>query len=331
MPDETLLIERITSSVPSLRGTKGKSVGVELGIGDDALVLRPTAGADWVVTTDTFVEDVHFWADRHPTDSIGYKALARATSDLAAMGALPFTFLLALALPKARTGRWLDEMLSGMGRAARELELKLAGGDTTQASTVSMSLTVFGKIAPGAAIMRTGARPGDVIYVSGPLGGAELGLKLMQRGLYKDQRLRKLLRAHLYPEVRIKLGVWLATHQMASAMMDLSDGLSSDLARLCTASRVGARIYTERIPQVEVPSRFTGKLDSVAMALHGGDDYELLFTVPKQLVRKLTRAPGFSKLRAIGEVRRGAGISLVSSDERARPLKPLGWDSFREK
>ena len=336
MPDEDNLITRITRSVPSLTGTKGKLVGVELGIGDDALVLRPGSAKQWVVTTDAFIEDVHFWAHRHPADSVGYKGLARATSDLAAMGATPQFFLLTLALPKARTGLWLDKLLAGMGRAARELGLKLSGGDTTQAAAVSMSFTVIGEIAPGKAVARSGARPGDILYVSGALGRAQLGLELMRRGLDKDRRFRRLLRAHLYPKVQIKLGAWLAGQGVASAMMDLSDGLSADLGRLCAASQVGARLWAAQIPCARLPGKVSPQLrgkstQPLMMALHGGDDYELLFTVPRRMVGKLNAAPGFSDLHAIGQIQRGKTVSLVGKDGTEHALPALGWDSFREK
>jgi thiamine-monophosphate kinase len=336
MPDETQLIQKIARALRSFIGTKGRAVGVPLGIGDDAMVMRGVGGKDCVVTVDAFIEGMHFWADLHPADSVGYKALARATSDLAAMGARPKYFLLTLALPKARTGAWLDRMLGGMGKAARALGLTLVGGDTTQASAVSISITVVGEIARGRALTRAGAKPGDILYVSGALGRAQLGLELVRRGLGRDRRLRTLLLPHLYPRIRVELGSWLAAHEAASAMMDLSDGLSSDLARLCASSRVGARIYAERIPCVEIPARIAGRLgreaaDPLNMALHGGDDYELMFTVPKRLVGKLKGALGFRNLTAIGEIRRGSSVELVEADGRSRPLRALGWDPFRER
>jgi thiamine-monophosphate kinase len=336
MADEAHLIDKITAAVPSLIGSfDDRHAANNCGIGDDSAVLRARSGRDLVVTVDSFIEDVHFWAERHPADSVGYKALARATSDLAAMGATPSVFFLALALPPARTGTWLDGFLAGMGRAARSLGLKLVGGDTTKSAIISAAITVLGDIRRGRAVMRSGAKPGDGIYVSGTLGGASLGLELVRLGLVRDKRLQPLLAAHLYPQVRLKLGNWLAENRVASSMMDISDGLSSDLARLCAASRVGACLYSERIPRVNVPLRLAKRLgsacDPLALALHGGDDYELLFTVPRRLVVKLKGAPEFRELRAIGEIVRGRGISLVEEDGRRRPLKALGWDSFREK
>jgi thiamine-monophosphate kinase len=336
MPDETQLIERISRLIPSFTGTKGRSKAVSLGIGDDAMVIRGGSGIDWVVTTDAFVENIHFWADRHPADSVGYKALARATSDVAAMGAQPSVFLLTLALPARRQGKWLDAFLQGMGRAARSLGLTLAGGDTTQSDSISISITVFGEIARNRAVTRARARPGDIVFVSGTLGQAQLGLEVVRRGLVRNRAYQKLLKPHLYPQVRLKLGTFLAKHRLTSAMMDISDGLSTDLARLCAASGVGARLKKKQIPQVQIPAGIARRLgakasDPLNMALHGGDDYELLFTVPRRLVAKLRRAPDFRNLTAIGEIHRGNGVSLIGDSGQARPLASLGWDPFRKK
>lgn len=333
MPDEDHLIRRIARLIPSFLGSKGLRAGVPIGIGDDAMTIRTDGKKDLVVTVDAFTEGVHFLVDRHPPESVGYKALARATSDLAAMGARPRYFLLTLALPKARTGQWLDRMLRGMRKAALSLGLRLVGGDTTKSSLLSMSVTVIGEIARGQAVVRSGAKPGDTIFVSGTLGRTQLGLELLQHGLARNRRFQPLLKTHLYPSVRIELGAWLAEHRFASAMMDISDGLSTDLARLCTASAVSACIYEDRIPRVEIPGelRRLGRLgDPLKMALHGGEDYELLFTVPKRMLKELQRAPGARDLRSIGEIHRGKGVSLVPKTGKTRVLKPLGWDPFRE-
>lgn len=333
MPDEDRLIHRITRAIPSFTGRKGAKSEVLLGIADDAAVIRPTGSQDWVVTVDAFIEGVHFWADKHPPESVGYKALARATSDLAAMGVRPRFFLLTLALPKSRAGVWLDRMLRGMAKAARLLGLKLIGGDTTRSATVSMSITVIGE-STGKMVTRAGAKPGDLIYVSGALGRAQLGLEIVRSGLARKRQWHALLKAHLYPAICIKLGAWLAKHNIASAMMDISDGLSSDLSRVCAASKVGARIYAEQIPCEQLPAELAKQLryqprDVLDMALHGGDDYELLFTVPKRRLGRLRAAPGFFGLRAIGEIRSAKGISLVSEGGRTKELRPSGWDSFR--
>src|SRR5580704_11668553 len=169
------------------------STDLRLGIGDDAAIISPRSGTEWVLTCDAFLEGVHFLARTHPPDSIGYKSLVRATSDLAAMGATPRFFLLTLALPGSRTGRWLDEFLAGMRRAALLLGLRLAGGDTTRNPTIFISITVLGEVMDGRAVTRAGARPGDTIYVSGKLGRAQLGLELILRGIGREPRFGRLV------------------------------------------------------------------------------------------------------------------------------------------
>jgi thiamine-monophosphate kinase len=257
MDTEAQLIERITRAVPSrtdsfTRPGKG-GASLRLGIGDDAAVLAPDPRRDLIWTCDAFLEGIHFLGNTHPPDSVGFKSLVRATSDIAAMGGVPRLFLLTLALPAKRTGLWLDQFLTGMGRAARSLRVRLAGGDTTRAPLVFISVAVLGDIASGLAIPRSGARPGDLIYVSGRLGRAQLGLELIRRGAVRwksaDQQLRRLLQPHLYPKIRLELGAWLARHDVASAMIDISDGLSTDLGHVCTESGVGARVWAERIPR----------------------------------------------------------------------------------
>lgn len=334
MDSEDKLIRRIEQTLASkLAGVS--SACLRLGIGDDAAIMAPKRDTDWVLSCDAFLEGVHFMADVHPPDSVGYKALVRAASDLAAMGATPRLFLLTLALPSDRTGKWLGQFLKGMGRAARNLGMSLAGGDTTKASTIVVNVTVLGESPNGRAVLRSGARPGDIIYVSGKLGGAQLGLELMQRGIGNQMRYAKLSRPHLYPRIRVALGKWLAERRIASAMMDLSDGLSTDLARLASASHAGARIYSERIPRVAIPAEVARLVlgrnpDPLEMALHSGEDYELLFTVPVRKLKLLNRAPEFQELTAIGEITRDKRVLLVDAKGRARRLAPLGWDPFRK-
>jgi len=334
MNTEAKLIKKIARALPSSSPRSGGS-GLRLGIGDDAAIIVQNRGIDWVLSCDAFLEGVHFLADMHPADSVGYKALVRAASDLAAMGATPRLFLLTLALPSERTGKWLDEFLRGMGRAARSQGMRLAGGDTTKAESISISITVLGEVSAGKAVRRSGARPGDIIYVSGKLGRAQLGLELMQRGAGGQMRFAEVVRPHLYPHIRVELGRWLAERRIASAMMDLSDGLSTDLERLTSASRVGGRIYAERIPHVTIPAGL-GKFvpginpDSLHLALHGGEDYELLFTVSAHKVRQLSRAPEFRELTAIGEITGDKRIALVRPDGKAKPLASQGWDPFRK-
>jgi thiamine-monophosphate kinase len=330
MAHERQLVEKIAHALVPNRAASSR---LKMGIGDDAAVVAPSRRTEWVLSCDTFLEDVHFRVKTHPPDSVGYKSLARASSDLAAMGATPRFFLLTLALPTARTGAWLDAFLQGMARASRELGISIIGGDTTRSRTIFVSITVLGEIAPGRALTRSGARPGDIIYVSGKLGRAQLGLELVLRGHARNRQLRALVQPHLYPKIRIALGSWLAQHHIATSAMDLSDGLSTDLARLCTASQVGAKIYAGKIPIAAIPPAAARKLtkrklDSLQRALHGGEDYELLFTIPARQTRKLSRAPGAKALTAIGEITRSGELILVANDGREQPLTPEGWDPF---
>jgi thiamine-monophosphate kinase len=350
---EDKLIERIARAIPS---RIGRTAGdVRLGIGDDAAILKSRTGMEWVVSCDNFIEGVHFLGGIHLPDSVGYKALVRATSDLVAMGARPRIFMLALALPADRTGKWLDGFLRGMARAARFLDVRLIGGDTTTSATTTASVTVFGQVQAGQAVTRSGARPGDRIYVSGALGRAELGLEVLRAWTTRHGRavssqpaaFSKLLKPHFYPEIPMQLGLWLARNRIPSAMMDLSDGLSTDLYRLCEASGVGARLWASEIPRVVVPraaSRMVPtKLETLSMALHGGDDYGLLFTVPRRNESKLRyttasarrRFPGVACtgeiVRLTPELRRGASrVFLLDEEGRVKPLTPRGWDPFRK-
>jgi len=335
MDRESQLVERTVRAIPSSLGRRG-AANLRLGIGDDAAVLAPTGGAEWILSCDAFLEGVHFLEKVHPPDSVGYKALVRAVSDLVAMGGTPRLFLLTLAIPWRLTGNWLDSFLRGMARAARLLGMRLAGGDTTRSGSVYISVAVLGEAPRGRAVARSGARPGDIIYVSGRLGGARLGLELILNRGGAGRRLRRLLRPHLYPKIRVELGEWLARRGVPSAMMDISDGLSTDLDRLCRASGVGARLWADKIPQVAIPDRISRrrkmpKFDPLELALHGGEDYELLFTVPPRKVKRLKRAPEFRELTPIGEITRNRRMILVGEDGKSKMLEPGGWDPFREK
>jgi thiamine-monophosphate kinase len=326
MTRERELIERVARKLPSRFGG-----GLRLGIGDDAAVVR-TQGADWVITTDAFLENVHFLLRTHPPEAVGYKALARATSDLAAMGARPRYFLLSLALPPSCTGKWFDRFLSGMSRAARAFGLVLAGGDTTRNPLASINLTVIGEVAPGQAVLRSGARPGNLICVSGTLGEAELGLWLLQRRRQRQKKSKRPLQKHFYPEPRLALGEWLAKNGRATAMIDTSDGLSTDLAHICEASSVGARVWADRIPKVALPGDVQKLgLDPLRLALDGGEDYELLFTVAARQARRLPRAVRGVPITIIGEITRARGILLMDNAGQSKVLPAQGWDPFRKR
>ena len=307
----------------------GGNSAVRLGIGDDAALLTPRHGYETILTCDWFLEGTHFLRDKHPADSVGWKCLARAVSDIAAMGGQPRCFLLSLALPETHTGRWLNEFLAGLRRAARKFKCPLAGGDTTRRREILVNVTVVGEIRSGRALLRSGARPGDIIYVSGRLGEAELGLQRLRR-IHRVRKGDPTLKKHLYPEPRIALGRWLSDHRIATAMMDLSDGLSTDLPRLCAASGVGARLDASRIPAVRVPKRSSlEKTDALDLALNGGDDYGLLFTVRPGKARRLPRSFQGVALTAVGKITLGPRLTLVQLDHQESALHASGWDPFK--
>jgi thiamine-monophosphate kinase len=360
--NETEIIERIWQALPT-RPRKKSGDWLQLGVGDDAAVIRAAnrdgaADGDWVLSTDAFLERVHFLTEVHSPADIGYKALARATSDLAAMGAVPKFFLLSMALPPDRTGAWLDGFLKGMSQAAREFGMMLIGGDTSRFRSAAINVTVGGQAVSDKGgrvhiLTRSGARPGDLIYVSGTLGAAQLGLEVILHGLDGKARgpkiprggtWKRLLQPHLRPRIQIALGRWLAGENaprrpIATAAIDSSDGLSTDLNHICQASGVGARIWASKIPAVRVPQGLRRRgfgLDPLQLALHGGEDYQLLFTVPPATSRGLPKQIRGVRLTQIGEIVRFSArskknafcVELVGDEGGARPLQARGWDSF---
>lgn len=330
---ESSLLARITGAVPSAIG--GGAGVVPLGIGDDAAILKSLPGKEIVVSSDFFLEGRHFVAATHSSESVGYKSLARAVSDLAAMGAGPAVYLLNLALPLSMTGSWLDGFLRGLRYASLEHRIRLIGGDLARSERVIICVTVLGYVTKGRALRRDGAAAGDVIYVSGTLGAARLGLEMMRRKKFRGRGAKRLLRPHLYPQSRLALGLWLARRRLASAAMDISDGLAIDLSRLCEASGVGAAIESARVPRVTIPARWREILRLKASAaldyaLHGGDDYELLFTVPARQAGEFARVarPRGIKLTRIGEITWKRDLILVGADGSTSTLSPEGWDHF---
>jgi thiamine-monophosphate kinase len=355
MRDEQDIIGRIQRQFPPRKIARK---WLSIGVGDDAatLDLRGWGDHEMVLSTDWSLESIHFDARIHPPQVIGYRALARATSDLAAMGAAPRFFLLSLALLKSRAGGWLDRFAAGLAEAAREFGMELIGGDTSANSRIAISITVGGSVRRGHALTRSGARVGDQIFVSGTLGAAQLGLELLQCGAKPSSQIsadeRYAIERHLRPRIRIGLGQWLAGEsprgaRIASAAIDTSDGLSTDLGHLCEMSEVGARIYARDIPMLKnaVASQHKdsrakdrgSNSDALQRALDGGEDYELLFTVPWRTARRLPRqlkCDGGVSLTRIGEITKAtrgskSRIELISYSGQSTPLAAAGWDSFR--
>lgn len=283
---------------------------VVVGIGDDAAVMRPAPGHELVACTDTLVEGVHFLTGTDP-ESLGYKALAVNLSDLAAMGAEPAWALLSLTLPEADEA-WVAGFATGFTELAARSGVMLVGGDTCR-GPLSVTVQVFGQVPAGTAIGRVGARPGDGLYVTGPLGDAALALKLAGAGSALPPELRMRLER---PVPRIGTGLALRGH--ARAAIDLSDGLSTDLMRLISASGVGATIEAGTLP---ASGAFLDAGGTEDMQLHGGDDYELLYACGGD-------PPGGIDAFRIGIVDAEPGLRLLQRDGRTVPLEPRGFEHF---
>jgi thiamine-monophosphate kinase len=310
-----------------------------LGIGDDASRLRPRAGHDLVWTTDLLVEDVHFRRSWGEPRRLGRKALAVNLSDVAAMGAVPCGFLLGLSAPGSLPLTWLDGVAAGLADAARRAGAPCLGGDTTGSSgPVSLGITAAGSLPRGTLLTRRGARPGDGLWLSGPLGAAAAGLRLLEAGFRPgrpgprplQRAARAALLALLDPRPPLDLGPWLARRGLARAAIDLSDGLATDLGRLCGASGVGARVDLEAIPVHRCVGPLADWLgdDPAGVAVQGGEDYELLFTVPRGREAVLRRTRRVPRPVRIGEITRG-GLVVRGPGGRETPLEAGGFGHFR--
>jgi thiamine-monophosphate kinase len=298
-------------------------------MGDDAALWHPRLGHETILTCDWFLEGTHFLANRHSPEVVGYKCLARAVSDIAAMGGEPGCYLLSLALPDARLDQWLHRFLNGLRKASRMLGCPIAGGDTTRRDEILINITVIGEARRGRAILRSGAHPGDAIFVTGRLGEAHYGLRLLLESSKRVWSADKRLRKHFYPEPRLEVGLWLSTHGLATAMMDLSDGLSSDLPKLCQESGVGARISEQALPRVKIGEKYADKFDATELALHGGEDYELLFTVARNNVARIPHKIARVPVTRIGEIVAEKRVVLERKNGGVAGLQIKGWDPFR--
>lgn len=287
------------------------------GIGDDCAVLRPPRGHELLITTDFSLEDVHFRREWHPAECVGHRCLARGLSDIAAMGGEPLAAFLSLSLPAGLAQRWVDGFLRGLMKLAKRCNVPLAGGDIALSPAgVLADIMVVGSVPRGRALLRSGARPGDALYVTGALGGSAGAIQLMRAG----KKLRPAQnRAHFFPEPRIAVGRLLRKRRLATAAIDLSDGLSTDLSHICEESGVGAVVYAERVP--------VAKGATLDPALHGGEDYELLFTAAPR-----TRVPAEIagvRVTRIGKIIRGGDAFICDRNGKRKPLPPRGWEHFR--
>ena len=315
------------------------------GIGDDAAVFKSLAG-NVAVTTDLLVEDIDFRRDTTRPELLGHKALAVSLSDIAAMGARPRWALLSIGIPEEIwNSEFLDQFYSGFFELAARYGVTLIGGDVSRSpDKIVIDSILIGETSKAGAVFRSGAQPGDQIFVTGFLGEAAAGLRLIERGARlqptatrtevktdEAHSLDHLLLRQLQPEPRVGWGLLLGEQHLATAMIDISDGLSSDLNHLCTESKTGALIDASRIPIDPLVTEITGRraLDPLMLALHGGEDFELLFTVKPELVAKLpTRVDGISLTR-IGEIKEAAHGVRISEGSKTWTLEPGGWEHFK--
>lgn len=303
--------------------------GVMLGIGDDAAVLKP-GKLPLILTKDLVVEDVDFIRGLHPAFFIGRKSLNVNLSDVAAMGGTPKFALLGLGFPPDLSSTWVKEFLSGFESAARQAGVSLVGGDVSKAKEIIISVTVLGEGLK--LVTRSGARPGHLVFVSGFLGDAKLGFVLTKKGisLGQDKRADPVLRAFLDPVPRIKLGCELARTKIASSMIDMSDGLSVDLTHLCQESGVGADIEFASLPLSPGMKTFGGK-KGLDYALHGGEDFELLFTAPAAKGELLNALAKTFRITRIGRITGKKGITLIDGRGRRKRLEIKGYEHFTSK
>jgi len=327
-------------------GRTGRSV--LRGIGDDTAVIRPSSGDALLLTTDLLAEGIHFDLRTATFEDIGYKAAVANLSDIAAMGGRPHYMLVALAIPASRTSSDVDRLYRGMMRACRLHEVELVGGDTSASRHgLFLSITLTGTAKPGRVLTRDGARAGDLLYVTGTLGDSLAGLTLLESARHRrpgaggrvngrHRRYRSyLIGRHLHPTPRIKEGQLLAGHRLATAAIDLSDGLSGDLAHICEQSGVGAEIEASALPLSPACLAFAAasRLDPIRLALTGGEDYELLFSVPSGNRAKLERLAQRSGYRfsRIGTVRpKRAGLRLRRGDGPPRRLAITSYQHFQD-
>jgi thiamine-monophosphate kinase len=309
--------------------------GLSLGIGDDCALLAPRRGEELAVTTDLSIAGRHFRLDWHQPESVGHRALARGLSDLAAMGARPVAAFLSLGLPReltigtARRPAWVQRFLDGLLALAELHKTALAGGDLAESPVAVADIVLVGAVPRGRALLRSGAKPGDLLYVTGALGGAAAGLarlaELASPGGANPPRIPKKLAAqlapHLYPQPRIPQGLWLQRRGLASAALDVSDGLSTDLAHLCKESKVAAEVDAALVP--------LGLGADLTQALNGGEDYELLFTAAA--AARVPRSIAGIEITRIGRiVKRRAGRPAITllTQQGPQPLEPHGWEHF---
>ena len=304
-----------------------------LSIGDDAAAFKTASGFLTLVSTDALVEGIHFNLKYFTPEDIGWKALAVNLSDIAAMGGRPLYFTTSLALPKGKNSRFTERLYQGMLRLADKVKVLLIGGDTCSSpGGIFLDLTIIGEVKRSEVLTRQGARPGDALFVTGELGCAAIGLEILRDYPKLAKRFRKEISRHLRPEPRSDIGRFLASRQYASAMIDISDGLSTDLHHLCEQSQVGAIIDANEVPLPNVNAQTSSFLTKVLLdyAINGGEDYELLFTVTPEMKAKIPKSIRGILIREIGHVTGEVGRCWINQPEGRQKLLPAGFDHFAQ-
>ncbi|HKG98464.1 MAG TPA: thiamine-phosphate kinase [Pyrinomonadaceae bacterium] len=329
--------------INSLRQRAGSLTSQSLiaGIGDDAAVFRSATGKETVITADLLVEDIDFRRTTTPPYLLGHKALAVSLSDIAAMGARPLWSLVSIGVPDdIWQTDFVERLYDGLLDLANRYGVQLIGGDTSRTTdNIVIDSIVTGECTAGMSVMRSGANPGDQIFVTGSLGAAAAGLRLIERGAHlaeqnlgdeDSQKLDHILLRQLRPEPRVGWGIVLGEERLATSMIDLSDGLSSDLNHLCTAGGVGALIDSSLLPIDDRVQELCGRraLDPLQLALHGGEDFELLFTVKPGNVARLPRKVDGAGIKCIGTIQNASEGVKISEGSRTWALKPGGWMHF---
>lgn len=328
--NEREIITYITQCAP----TSGP--GLIKSIGDDCAVLEKDRDTAWVTTMDTLVENVHFNLDWHPPWQLGRKSVSVNVSDIAAMGARPLFLLLSLGMPRSFDQQWFSDFSQGIAAGCKDYGCLLIGGDTVSSPEgLTMTVTVIGEAPKSQIKYRNTAQPGDGIWVSGHLGNAAAGLELFKQGI-KNRAFQPLFDAHLNPEARTALGAELGDMEQVHSMMDLSDGMATDLAHICHSSGVQGEIEADLLPLLPELHQAAALLNQspVMCALTGGEDYELLFTADPQStiqIRQMSQAHGL-KLSHVGTIREGSGVvlrqTLPDGTTASTPVTYGGFDHF---
>lgn len=316
--------------IKAISSIADKEEGVVMGVGDDAAVLTPSPGKVFLVTTDLLLEGVHFTSELTDFHRLGRKALAVNLSDIGGCGGIPTAFLVSLAIPPETEVASVQALYKGMIEQARTYGVSLVGGDTSRGKELMISITLIGKVEERNVVYRSGAKPGDRIFVTGTLGDSALGLKMLKNGVQEGDPVRR----HLDPTPRSKEGPMIARRGLATAMIDISDGLIADLGHILEASNVGAQIYLAQLPlsasyRTHVKRYYK---NPYLLALAGGEDYELLFTAEagrEEAVKKLAADVGIP-ITPIGEiVKAPAGVTIVGADGKRIPVEQGGHDHFK--